>query len=144
MALLPHSTDYAFDGLPITVLNGWQVGSISGEATIHYDGNGYWRIVAITVDGHRPSTEAEADFARAKCLPHASWQHRKGIPLNSHDALCRMITAMLTTDQYRERRNIDDHIAGLIADMRASVVANRADRAYRLRAESLPSDAGVR
>ena len=137
MPFLPHSADYAFDDLPITVLNGWQVGSISGEATIHYDGNGYWRIVAITVDGHRPSTEAEADFARAKCLPHASWQHRKGIQLNSHDALCRMITAMLTTDSYRERAKIDDHIAELLADMRASAADNRADRVVRLNREAV-------
>jgi hypothetical protein len=137
MPFLPHSTDYAFDDLPITVLNGWQVGSISGEATIHYDGNGYWRIVAITVEGHRPSTDAEADFARSKCLPFPSWQHRKGIPLNSHDALCRMITAMLTTDQYRERAKIDDHIAELIADMRASAADNRADRVVRLNRETV-------
>lgn len=144
MPFLPHSTDYAFDDLPVTVLNGWQVGSICGQATLHYDASGYWRIVAISVEGHRPSTEAEADFARAKCLPHASWQHRKGIPLNSHDPLCLMIVAMLTTDRYRERSRIDDHVAEQLADMQSSVVANRADRAYRLRAESLPSDAGVR
>ena len=137
MAFLPHSTDYAFDDLPITVLNGWQVGSISGEATIHYDANGYWRIVAISVEGHRPSTDAEAEFANAKCLPHASWQHRKGIPLNSHDLLARMITAILTTDRYRERSRIDDHIAESIADMRSSAADNRADRAVRLRRESV-------
>ena len=137
MPFLPHSTDYAFDDLPITVLNGWQVGSICGQATLHYDASGYWRIVAISVEGHRPSTEAEADFARRKCLPHASWQHRKGIPLNSHDPLCRMITAMLTTDNYRERRNIDDHISDLLADMRVSAADTRADRIVRLRRESV-------
>jgi len=137
MPFLPFSTDYDFDDLPITVLNGWQIGSISGEATIHYGANGYWRIVAITVEGHRPSTEAEADFARAKCLPHSSWQHRKGIPLNSHDALYRMILAMLTTDRYRERQNIDDHITELLADMRASAADNRADRIVSLRRESV-------
>lgn len=97
MPFLPHSTDYAFDDLPVTVLNGWQVGSICGQATLHYDASGYWRIVA-----------------------------------------------MLTTDRYRERSRIDDHVAEQLADMQSSVVANRADRAYRLRAESLPSDAGVR
>lgn len=137
MAFLPHSTDYAFDDLPVTVLNGWQVGSISGAATIHYDANGYWRIVAITVEGHRPSTEAEADFARRKCLPHASWQHRKGIPLNSHDPLARMIAAMLTTDRYRERSRIDDHVAEQLADMRASAADNRADRVVRLNREAV-------
>ena len=44
---------------------------------------------------------------------------------------------MLTTDQYRERRNIDDHIAELIADMRASAADNRADRVVRLNREAV-------
>jgi len=135
---LPHSTTYDFDDLPSALLGRWQIGgNVSGTAHIDYDDSGYWRIVGIMVDGMSPATQAEVDFAAGKCLPYSSWKSTSGLPLPERDPLYGIIVAMLTTDQYRERRNIDDHIAELIADMRASAADNRADRVVRLNRETV-------
>ena len=129
---LLNSTTYDFDSLPLTLsADGWEeCDGIAGRAKIDYDASGYWRIVGIaTRQWYMPRSK----YTGARL---GNYQERYSELPRSHP-LYGLIVAMLTTDRYIERRNIDDHIAELIADMRASAADTRADRIVRLRRESV-------
>ena len=132
MPFLPHSTTYDFDSLPLTLsADGWEeCDGIAGRAKIDYDASGYWRIVGIET---RQWFMPRSKYTGARL---GNYQERYSDLPKTHP-LYHLILAMLTTDQYRERRNIEDHIAELIADMRASAADNRADRVVRLNREAV-------
>ena len=132
MAFLPHSTTYDFDSLPLTLsADGWEeCDGIAGRAKIDYDASGYWRIVDIAT---RQWFMPRSKYTGARL---GNYQERYSDLPKTHP-LYHLILAMLTTDRYVERRNIDDHIAELIADMRASAADNRADRVVNLRREAV-------
>ena len=129
---LPHSTTYDFSQLPLTLsADGWEeCDGIAGRAKIDYDASGYWRIVGIET---RQWFVPRSKYTGARL---GNYQERYSDLPKTHP-LYHLILAMLTTDRYVERRNIDDHIAELIADMRASAADNRADRVVRLNRESV-------
>lgn len=132
MPFLPHSTTYDFDSLPLTLsADGWEeCDGIAGRAKIDYDAIGYWRIVGIET---RQWFMPRSKYTGARL---GNYQERYSDLPKTHP-LYHLILAMLTTDRYVERRNIDDHIAELIADMRASAADNRADRVVRLNREAV-------
>jgi hypothetical protein len=132
MPFLPHSTTYDFDSLPLTLsADGWEeCDGIAGRAKIDYDAIGYWRIVGIET---RQWFMPRSKYTGARL---GNYQERYSDLPKTHP-LYHLILAMLTTDRYVERRNIDDHIAELIADMRASAADNRADRVVSLRREAV-------
>ena len=132
MPFLPHSTTYDFDSLPLTLsADGWEeCDGIAGRAKIDYDAIGYWRIVGIET---RQWFMPRSKYTGARL---GNYQERYSDLPKTHP-LYHLILAMLTTDRYVERRNIDDHIAELIADMRASAADNRADRVVRLNRETV-------
>lgn len=129
---LSHSTTYDFDSLPLTLsADGWEeCDGIAGRAKIDYDASGYWRIVGIET---RQWFMPRSKYTGARL---GNYQERYSDLPKTHP-LYHLILAMLTTDRYVERRNIDDHIAELIADMRASAADNRADRVVRLNRETV-------
>ena len=129
---LPHSTTYDFSQLPLTLsADGWEeCDGIAGRAKIDYDASGYWRIVGIET---RQWFVPRSKYTGARL---GNYQERYSDLPKTHP-LYHLILAMLTTDRYVERRNIDDHIAELIADMRASAADNRADRVVRLNREAV-------
>lgn len=129
---LPHSTTYDFSQLPLTLsADGWEeCDGIAGRAKIDYDASGYWRIVGIET---RQWFVPRSKYTGARL---GNYQERYSDLPKTHP-LYHLILAMLTTDRYVERRNIDDHIAELIADMRASAADNRADRVVRLNRETV-------
>ena len=132
MAFLSHSTTYDFSQLPLTLsADGWEeCDGIAGRAKIDYDASGYWRIVGIET---RQWFVPRSKYTGARL---GNYQERYSDLPKTHP-LYHLILAMLTTDRYVERRNIDDHIAELIADMRASAADNRADRVVNLRREAV-------
>jgi hypothetical protein len=132
MPFLPHSTTYDFDSLPLTLsADGWEeCDGIAGRAKIDYDAIGYWRIVGIET---RQWFMPRSKYTGARL---GNYQERYSDLPKTHP-LYHLILAMLTTDRYVERRNIDDHIAELLADMRASAADNRADRVVRLNREAV-------
>ena len=160
MPFLPHSTTYDFDSLPLTLsADGWEeCDGIAGRAKIDYDAIGYWRIVGIidydAIGYWRIVGIIDYDAigywrivgieTRQWFMPRSkytgarlgNYQERYSDLPKTHP-LYHLILAMLTTDRYVERRNIDDHIAELIADMRASAADNRADRVVSLRREAV-------
>ena len=132
MPFLPHSTTYDFDSLPLTLsADGWEeCDGIAGRAKIDYDASGYWRIVGIAT---RQWFMPRSKYTGARL---GNYQERYSDLPKTHP-LYHLILAMLTTDRYVERRNIDDHIAEQLADMRASAADNRADRVVRLNRETV-------
>src|SRR6187399_9588 len=43
--------NFAFDELPLVIVNGIEAGFINGEAELEYTRNGEWTVVSITLDG---------------------------------------------------------------------------------------------
>lgn len=129
---LLNSTTYDFDSLPLTLsADGWEeCDGIAGRAKIDYDASGYWRIVGIaTRQWYMPRSKRTG--ARL-----GNYQERYSELPRSHP-LYGLIVAMLTTDRYVERRNINEHIEAQLADMRASAADTRADRVVRLSREAV-------
>lgn len=58
---------YTFEELPLAIVNGIEAGLVNGQAEIHYDSRGNWKIGDLTLEGFGQRVNGARQWPQVAC-----------------------------------------------------------------------------